>query len=116
MNFASDNAYGAAPEMLEALAAANHGAAASYGQDPLTVRLGAALADIFERDLVVFPVITGTAANALALSTLVPPHGAIFCHRDAHIATDECGAPELFTQGARLATLEGAHGKLMPSR
>jgi len=114
MNFASDNAYGAAPEMLEALGAANHGAAPSYGEDPLTARLAAALADIFEHEVAIFPVITGTAANALALSTLVPPHGAIFCHRDAHIATDECGAPELFTQGARLATLEGPRGKVTP--
>jgi threonine aldolase len=86
----------------------------SYGEDPLTARLDAVFADVFEHEVAVFPVMTGTAANALALSTLAPPHGAIFCHRDAHIATDECGAPELFTQGARLETLEGAHGKLTP--
>lgn len=114
MNFASDNAYGAAPEMLEALGTANQGCMPSYGADPLTTRLETVLADVFEHEVAVFPVITGTAANALALSNLVPPHGAIFCHRDAHIVTDECGAPELFTQGARLATLEGPHGKVMP--
>src|SRR5438132_1420899 len=114
MNFASDNAYGAAPEMFEALRTANDGATPSYGEDLLTTRLEADLARIFEHEVAVFPVITGTAANALALSTLVPPHGAIFCHRDAHIATDECGAPEVFTQGAKLVTLEGAHGKLSP--
>ena len=114
MNFASDNAYGAAPEMFEALRTANDGATPSYGEDLLTTRLEADLARIFEREIAVFPVITGTAANALALSTLAPPHGAIFCHRDAHIATDECGAPEVFTQGAKLVTLEGAHGKLSP--
>ena len=114
MNFASDNAYGVAPEMLEALADANSGSAASYGDDPLTARLGVVLAEVFEHELSVFPVITGTAANALALARLVPPHGTIFCHRDAHIATDECGAPGLFTQGARLATLDGADGKITP--
>lgn len=115
MNFASDNAYGVPPEMLAALSAANDGAVSSYGEDPLTRRLEAALAEVFAHEVAVFPVITGTAANALALCALVPPHGVIFCHRDAHIATDECGAPELFTQGARLATLEGAHGKIAPA-
>jgi len=114
MNFASDNAYGAVPEMFEALRAANAGAVPSYGDDALTTRLAAEMAHVFEHEVAVFPVITGTAANALALSTLVPPYGAIFCHSDAHIATDECGAPELFTQGARLATLDGAHGKISP--
>ena len=115
MNFSSDNAYGAASEMVEALAAANHGAVPSYGEDAVTARLEASLADIFEHEVAALPVIPGTAANALALSTLVPPHGAVFCHRDAHIVTDECGAPELFTQGARIATLEGAHAKIAPA-
>jgi threonine aldolase len=69
---------------------------------------------IFEHEVAVFPVSTGTAANALALATLVPPHGAILCHADAHIAIDECGAPEFFTHGAKLATLAGACGKLAP--
>lgn len=115
MNFVSDNAYGAAQEMLEALRAVNDGAVPSYGEDALTARLNAELARVFEHEVVVFPVITGTAANALALSTLAPPHGTIFCHRDAHIATDECGAPELFTQGARLSILDGTHGKITPA-
>ncbi|HLY07071.1 MAG TPA: beta-eliminating lyase-related protein [Rhizomicrobium sp.] len=114
MNFASDNAHGVAPEMLAALAAANHDASPPYGEDPFTARLEATLADVFEHKVAAFPVITGTAANALALSTLVPPHGTIFCCRDAHIATDECGAPQLFTHGARLATLESTHGKVTP--
>ncbi|HEX3432067.1 MAG TPA: low specificity L-threonine aldolase [Rhizomicrobium sp.] len=114
MNFASDNTCGAAPEMIEALRIANGGAVPSYGEDGLSARLKAELARLFEHDVAVYPVITGTAANALALSTLVPPHGAIFCHREAHIATDECGAPELFTQGATLVTLAGLHGKISP--
>ncbi len=100
--------------MLEALRAANDGAVPSYGEDALTARLQQELARVFEHEITVFPVITGTAANALALSTLVSPHGAIFCHGDAHIATDECGAPELFTQGAKLVTLGGVHGKIAP--
>jgi threonine aldolase len=114
MNFASDNAWGAAPEMLESLRCVNQGAAPSYGEDAQTARLRSEMARVFERDIAVFPVITGTAANALALSTLAPPHGAIFCHRDAHVATDECGAPELFSHGARLLTLGGAQGTIVP--
>jgi threonine aldolase len=114
MNFASDNAYGAAPEMFEAIRAANPGAVASYGEDALTTKLQVELGRIFEHEVTVFPVMTGTAANSLALSTLVPPHGAIFCHRDAHIATDECGAPELFTHGAKLVPLTGGLGRVAP--
>jgi threonine aldolase len=114
MNFASDNAYGADPEILNALAAASAGAVASYGEDPLSKQLTAAMAKVFERDVAVFPVMTGTAANALALSTLCPQHGAVICHDHAHIAVDECGAVEFYTHGAKLVLIEGAHGKLMP--
>jgi threonine aldolase len=114
MNFASDNAYGAAPEILASLAAANAGAVASYGGDPLTEQLEAAMAKVFERAVAVFPVMTGTAANALAISTLCPQHGAIFCHDHAHIAVDECGAVEFYTHGANLALIEGQHGKITP--
>ena len=71
---------------------------------------------VFEREVAVFPVVTGTAANALALSTLCPQHGAILCHAEAHIAVDECGAPEFFTHGAKLVALEGRHGKLDAAR
>jgi threonine aldolase len=114
MNFASDNAYGAMPEMVAALANANDGAARSYGDDEITARVRARLRDIFEHDVFVYPVVTGTAANALALATLVPPHGAIVCHEESHIAADECGAPEFFTHGAKLVTLPGEHAKLTP--
>ena len=114
MNFASDNAYGADPELLKALAAASAGAVASYGDDPLTEQLKAVMAKVFERDVAVFPVMTGTAANALALSTLCPQHGAVVCHDHAHIAVDECGAVEFYTHGAKLALVEGTHGKLTP--
>ena len=70
------------------------------------------LGEIFETPVTVFPVTTGTAANALALSTLTPAFGKIFCHELAHINTDECGAPELFTGGAKLIDMPGANGRI----
>jgi threonine aldolase len=115
MNFTSDNCYGAAPQMLDALAKANGGAAASYGDDTITARLKTLFSEIFERDVAVFPVISGTAANALSLATLTPPHGAVVCHAQSHIAVDECGAVEMATHGARLITIEGAGGMLRPA-
>jgi threonine aldolase len=114
MNFSSDNSYGAAPEILAALSAANTGAVPSYGDDALTANLRARMNAVFEHDVAVFPVVTGTAANALALATLCPPHGAVLCHAEAHIAVDECGAPEFFTHGAKLVPIEGRDGKLTP--
>lgn len=116
MNFASDNAWGVPQEMLEALQAVNTGAAAPYGGDALTERLTAEMSRVFERPVAVYPVASGTAANALALATVVPPHGAVFCHRLAHIATDECGAPGFFTHGAQLVLLDGANGVLEAER
>jgi threonine aldolase len=113
MNFASDNAYGALPEIWSALQAADHGAELAYGNDPLTRRLTAQFNDVFEREVTVFPVLTGTAANALALACLTPPFGAILCHKDSHIMTSECGAPEFFS-GAKLVGLDGANGKITP--
>jgi len=114
VNFASDNAYGAMPEILAALAGAGEGTARSYGDDEITTRLRNRLAEIFEHEVFVYPVVTGTAANALALATLVPPHGAVLCHGESHIACDECGAPEFFTHGAKLVALEGEHAKISP--
>lgn len=112
MNFCSDNVTGAAPEILAALARANDGPAAAYGDDPLTRAVEARIADLFERDAAVFLVATGTAANALSLSVMAPPFGAVFCHPDSHIENDECGAPEFFSGGAKLVLLPGAEGKL----
>jgi threonine aldolase len=114
MNFISDNAYGASPQILASLTAANSGTDASYGEDAITRRVCERLSAIFERDVAAFPVITGTAANALALATLCPPYGAVFCHKDSHIAVDECAAPEFFTGGAKLAQLDGNGAKLTP--
>jgi threonine aldolase len=112
MNFTSDNCYGASPEILAAVANANRGAAASYGDDPVTARLQTRFCELFERDVTVFPVISGTAANALCLATLVPPHGAVVCHAQSHIAVDECGAVEQYTHGARLIGLNSENGRL----
>ncbi len=114
MNFVSDNAYGATPQILGALASASQGAVASYGDDPITARLRETLARLFEHAVIAHPVITGTAANALALATLCPPHGAVFCHHESHIAVDECAAPEFFTHGAKLVHLKGQDAKITP--
>ena len=114
MTFASDNTSGVAPEIMTALAAVNQGIASGYGADGVTKSLDKRFAEVFEREVKVFPVATGTAANALALSCLTPPYGAIYCHAGAHIQVDECGAPELFTGGAKLRPLPGAHAKLTP--
>ncbi|MDY0870360.1 threonine aldolase family protein [Dongia rigui] len=112
MNFCSDNVAGIAPEILEAIARANAGTMPSYGGDEITARVEKRLGEIFEREVWAFPVTTGTAANALALSTLTPPYGAVYCHPEAHIMVDECGAPELYTGGAKLVPIAGAGGKI----
>lgn len=114
MNFASDNVTGACPEVLHALVSANEGSTMPYGNDPLTEAVEAKLVALFGCDLRAFPVATGTAANSLALACLTPPYGAIYCHAEAHINLDECGAPELMTGGAKLVPLPGEAGKLTP--
>jgi threonine aldolase len=115
MFFASDNAAGVAPEMLAAIARANEGKVLSYGRDPWTHRLEQRLAELFEREVAVFLVTTGTAANALALAHLTPPWGAVICHAEAHIATDECGAPEFYGGGIKLVGVAGVAGKILPA-
>jgi threonine aldolase len=112
MNFASDNAAGIAPELLAAIAGANEGVALAYGREAWTERAARRLAEVFEHEVAVFLVSTGTAANALALAHLTPPWGAVLCHADAHIATDECGAPEFYGGGIKLVGLPGDAGKI----
>ncbi len=112
MNFASDNVAGASPAVLEAILAANADAEAAYGADSHTRRAEALLADVFERDVAVFLVATGTGANALALGAMTPPWGAVFCHEESHVIDDECGAPEMFTSGAKLVGVPGIAGKI----
>jgi threonine aldolase len=115
VRFLSDNTASACPEILAAMAQANHGRLPAYGEDEWSARLDRAFSDLFGKEVRAFVVSTGTAANALALATLSPPYGAIFAHQEAHIATDECGAPGFFTGGAQLALLQGDHGRLAPA-
>jgi threonine aldolase len=115
MDFASDNSSGASPQVLQAVLAANAGYAAPYGVDDWTRAAQERLSDVFERDCVMFLVATGSASNALALAALTPPWGAIFCHHDAHVMGDECGAPEFYTAGAKLVGVDGSDGKIDPA-
>jgi threonine aldolase len=114
MNFASDNHYGVHPAIMAALAEANHGTASSYGSDPWTQAAQEALCTVFERQVKAYLVVTGTAANALSLSAISPPYGAIFAHAEAHAHVDECGAPELMTGGAKMIGLDTPGGKITP--
>ncbi len=114
--FASDNITPACPEVLDALVAANSGTAPSYGEDPHTTNLAARMSEVFETEVVVYPTLTGTASNALALSVLTPRYGKIFCHELAHINTDECGAPEFFSGGAKLVPLPGENLRISAER
>jgi threonine aldolase len=111
-SFASDNVAPVAPEVMAAIVQANSGTVHSYGDDPWTARLGALAREVFECDLAIYPVATGTSANALALASLAPPFGAVYCHHEAHVNTDECGAPEFYSGGAKLIGLPSPTGKL----
>lgn len=115
MHFGSDNVVGASPQVIEAIVAANEGAMASYGEDEIAKAVEKQLGAIFEHEVSVFLMATGTAANGLALACLSPPWGEIVCHRDAHVMTDECGGPEQWTGGAKLTPLEGVGGKIQPA-
>ena len=114
MNFASDNTAGVAPEIMQAMVAGNGGFAMGYGNDDETRAVERRIGEIFERDAAVFLVPTGTAANALALAHVSPPWGAVFAHSEAHILTDECGAPEFFGGGLKLVGLPGIGCKVTP--
>ncbi len=114
MRFFSDNAAPVAPAVLDAIVAANQ-VDTAYDGDAASRALDARLSDLFETRVAAFWVATGTAANALALAALCPPHCAIVCHRDAHIQNDECGAPEFYTHGAKLLLAEGEGAKLEPA-
>ncbi len=111
-SFASDNTAGLCPEALAALNAANAGRVPSYGDDAATAAAKARFAEVFECACDVFFVFNGTAANALVLAALCQRHHAVLCHEVAHVETDECGAPEFFTGGAKVLPLPGAGAKL----
>lgn len=114
MNFASDNWAGVSDRVRDGLAAAGSGMAPAYGGDELTKAVEAQFNEVFEREVAVFFVATGTAANALALAAFAKPGGVVLCHEGAHIVDDEAGAPE-FQAGCRVQGLPGANGKLTPA-
>ena len=114
IDFRSDNVATVSPEILEALTRANEGSVASYGEDEYSHALNRRFSALFETEVRVFPVSTGTAANALALAACARPYGGIFCHEQAHIHTSEGAATEMFTHGAKLVTLPGDGSRLLP--
>jgi threonine aldolase len=112
--FASDNTAGTCPEALAALAEANTGRAPSYGDDAHTRRAKKLFNNLFETKCDVFFVFNGTAANALVLAAMCQRHHAIVTHAMSHVDNDECGAPEFFTGGSKVLTLDAPLGKLRP--
>ena len=113
-HFASDNWAGACPESMAALVEANSGHAAAYGADAWTAEATRLVREIFERPCEVFFVFNGTAANSLAASAMCAPYESVFCHRWAHLCTDECGAPGFFAHGVTLSPVDGPNGKIQP--
>ncbi|MBV8651528.1 MAG: low specificity L-threonine aldolase [Alphaproteobacteria bacterium] len=112
VDFRSDNTGRVAPELLAALAAANEGTALGYGGDAWTEAVQDRFSELFETRVTVYPVSTGTAANALSLAALSPSYGAIYCAELAHVTNSEANAAGFFSGGAKLSLLPGPHGKL----
>mgnify|MGYP001465274239 FL=1 len=113
MQFLSDNAAAVHPQVWEALRRADT-TDTPYDTDALSRRLDEAFSALFGREVAALWVASGTAANCLALATMVPPHGAVLCHREAHIESDEGGAPGFYLHGAKLVLAEGEGAKLSP--
>lgn len=113
--FASDNYAGFAPEAWEAMAAANQGHCVAYGDDPWTAEASDLVREVFDTDCEVFFVFNGTAANSLSLAHLCDSYHSILCHETAHVETDECGAPEFFSNGTKILLLPGENGKIDPA-
>lgn len=112
--FASDNTAGLCPEALSAMVAANEGCVPSYGTDVHTAEARRLVEEVFGRECDVFFVFNGTAANAVVLGSLCRSHHAVLCHELSHVETDECGAPEFFTGGAKVLPVAGALAKVRP--
>lgn len=112
--FASDNYAGICPEAWQALQAANCGHVTSYGEDPWTAKASDAFRGLFETDCEVYFVFNGTAANSLALASLCQSYHGVICCDQAHVETDECGAPEFFSNGSKLLIAPSSNGKLGP--
>jgi len=113
--FASDNNAGICPEAWDGLAGANVGHAAGYGDDDWTRRAADAVRKVFDVDAPVFFVFNGTAANSLSLAAICRNTDAVVCHANAHVNVDECGAPEFFSGGAKLLTIDTPDAKLSPT-
>lgn len=114
MDFSSDNSYGVHPSIMDAVVAANDGPAPSYGGDRISARVVERFRDLFETDLDVFTVPTGSAANGLAISSFCSSLSAIFAHSEAHVSVEECGAAEVLSGGARLVPVGGFGAKIEP--
>jgi len=112
--FASDNYAGICPEAWAAMQEANTGHAPGYGDDAWTARAADLVRELFECDCDVFFVFNGTAANSLALSSMCQSYHSVLCHQLAHVETDECGAPEFFSNGTKILLLAGENGKITP--
>lgn len=114
LEFRSDNCGRAAPELIQALVSANEGSVLGYGGDELTKQLHTRLSELFEHPVKVFPVPTGTGANALALAAVGSPFGAVYCSPEAHINTSECNATSFFGSGLKVTPVQGVDGKIDP--
>jgi threonine aldolase len=112
--FASDNYSGICPEAWSALEAANPGHVSAYGDDPWTARAADAFRKLFEADCEIFFVFNGTSANSLSLASLCQSYNGVICCDTSHVATDECGAPEFFSNGSKLLVAPSTDGKLTP--
>ncbi len=113
--FASDNYAGICPEAWQAMEAANRGHVTSYGDDPWTAKAADAFRTLFENECEVYFVFNGTAANSLALASLCQSYHSVICSDQSHVETDECGAPEFFSNGSKLLAAASADGKLTPA-
>jgi threonine aldolase len=111
-DFASDNTAGLCPEALAALSQASEGCCPSYGEDAYTARATDMIREIFQTDCDVYFVFNGTAANSLALASMCRSYHSVVCHETSHIETDECGAPEFFSNGTKILLTSGPDGKL----
>ncbi|WP_336082254.1 threonine aldolase family protein [Thalassospira sp. CH_XMU1448-2] len=112
MNFASDNVSPFCPEVLEALTLEASSNAPAYGSDEISQQLDRTFSDLFDKEVAVIPVATGTAANCISLSALVTPYGGVVCHHEAHINEDESTGVAFFTGGAKLLPMDGPTAKL----
>jgi threonine aldolase len=112
--FASDNYAGVCPEAVAAMDEANHGHEPAYGGDSWTAHAADTFRALFETSCEVYFVFNGTAANSLALASLCQSYHSVICSEAAHVETDECGAPEFFSNGSKLLVAPSPNGKLTP--